>query len=882
MAAEKVLAGLNSSPHGLTPEEAVRRLASHGPNSLAEAPPPRLLDIVLRQFKSLLVGILVAAALVSGLLGEWVDAGAILAIVLLNAVIGAMQEFNAEKSLAALKRMTAPRARVRRGGRSMMIPAAELVPGDILELEAGDRVGADVRLIEAARLLVVEAALTGESEAVEKKVPALVETEVPLGDRSPMAYMGTAVADGSGAGVVVATGMRTQLGGIAALLTEADKVETPLQKRLQDLGKILVWASLGIVALVFVLGLWRGLPFLELLLTSISLAVAAVPEGLPAVVTLALAVGVQRMARRKALIRRLAAVETLGSANVICTDKTGTLTLGEMTVRCVEVDGKTLDVTGEGYAPEGQIGDGGDASPTLTCLLEIFALCNSASLQHTKGSWKVIGDPTEGALLALAAKGGVQKSDLDSRQPKVREHPFDSERKRMSVVHKAPDGKLRVLAKGAPDALLARCNRIMEQGRIRPLEEDDRRRLLEGVERMGDQALRTLAGAFRDTPTSDLMADEAESNLVFVGVAGLQDPPRSEAKKAIDLCHQAGIRVVMITGDHPRTGLAIARELGVAGADQGALSGAELDGLSDEALSEKLPSTPVFARVTASHKLRIVMAWQARGHVVAMTGDGVNDAPALKGADIGIAMGLSGTEVTKEAADMVLADDNFASIVAAVEEGRGIYNNIRKTLLYLLSGNAGELLVMLACVLAGLPTPLLPIHLLWINLVTDGLPALCLATDPIDPDTMRQLPRGRAARFTDGGFLGRMLITGALTGAVTLGVFIHALEHDSLEAARAQAFATLVLAELFRAFGCRSDTRPLWRVSLASNLKLFMVVFLSISFQIWSHHNTVLGHFFSTPPMEWADCRNLILIALIPLGVLELAKLLRHRGNAQQ
>ncbi len=858
LSAGAALERLESSLKGLTGAEAAARLAASGANLLAREDPIRPMALFLGQFRSLLVWLLIVAAVVSGALGEWRDCGAILAIVVLNALIGFYQEYNAEKSLAALKRMTAPRARVRREGTSRMIPATEVVPGDILELEAGDLVPADARLLEASSLRNVESALTGESEAVEKDAaPLPAGGEIPLGDRRNMAFMGTSVAAGAGLAAVVGTGMDTEIGRIAALLQKASRedarAKTPLQESLAAFGRVLVWASLGIVGLIFVLGWLRQLPLLELFLTSVSLAVAAVPEGLPAVVTVALAVGVQRMARRKALVRKLASVETLGSTDVICSDKTGTLTLGEMSVR---------ELRSESEAD----------------LLTVFAGCNGARLVEEDGVLRVVGDPTEGALLAAGAKAGIRQEAIERELPWIRTFPFDSDRKRMTVVRRLPGGKARALVKGAPDVLLDRCTGILGKGGVRPMTAEDRRAVLDGNLGMADRALRVLAAAYRDLDAGiPETAEDAERDLVFVGLAGMQDPPRPEAVEAVARCRSAGIRVVMITGDHPRTALAIARELGIAGPGDAALSGPELDLLPDDALRERVAGVSVYARVTAAHKLRIVRAWKARGGVVAMTGDGVNDAPAIKGADIGIAMGRSGTEVTKEASDMVITDDNFASIVAAVEEGRGIYDNIRKTLQYLLGGNIGELLIVAAAVMLGFPMPLLPIHLLWINLVTDGPPALCLATDPIDPEVMKRRPRRRSERLTDGPFLVRMLLAGLLTGGVTLGAFVFTLRHGSLEAARSTAFATLVFAQLLLAFGFRSETRTVWETGFLSNLKLGGVVLASFLFQVWSHHNPWLGAFLKTSRMPWADCLALVPLALIPLAGLEGLKLVTRQ-----
>jgi Ca2+-transporting ATPase len=835
----------------------------------------------------LIVWILIGAGLVSGFLGEWVDSIAILSIVFLNGLIGFYQEYNAEKSIAALKKMTAPQAKVRRDGKVVLVPAADVVPGDVIELEAGDLVPADARLIEAASLKNMEAALTGESESVTKRVHPIENDVVPLGDQKNMVFMGTSVTSGNGIAVVVATGMATEFGKIAGLLQEeASEGGTPLQQKLQSVGKILVWACLGIVGLIFLLGFLRGLGTLELFLTSVSLAVAAVPEGLPTVVTVALALGVQRMARRRALVRKLPAVETLGSTNVICTDKTGTLTLGEMTVRSLYAGEKNLNVTGEGYGPEGNILFQGKSLDEKTGqhvrqLLTIFVGCNGAHLSQDEDRWKVIGDPTEGALLTAGLKIGMDASSLEKMYPKVNELPFDSERKRMTVIRRGQEGALQSLTKGAPDILLERSTHILTEQGIRPITEEDKQRVTRQINEMAGRALRVLAAAYREPLPEAIQnggPEEIEREMIFVGLAGMYDPPRPEAKKAVSLCKSAGIRVVMITGDHPQTALAVAHELGIGEEGGQALSGLDLDRLSEDVLRQRIQEISVYARVSAEHKLRIVRAWKTQGAVIAMTGDGVNDAPAIKGADIGIAMGRTGTEVTKEASDMVITDDNFASIVAAVEEGRCIYDNIKKTLQYLLAGNTGEILVMAAAVIGGIPIPLLPIHLLWINLVSDGLPALCLATDPIDSDVMKRHPRKMGEKITDRRFFFRMLFTGLLTAGVSLGAYIFALRRgESLELARTHAFAMLVYAELFRAFGARSDTKPIWKLGLFSNLKLVLVVGGSILIQPWSHHSGFLESFFKASRMDWAECLILMAIGTIPFLVLETLKVIRFR-----
>ena len=882
---EQVLAEVGSTPAGLSSEEAAKRLASGGGNELVEGKRIGRLRILLGQFKSLIIWILIAAGVVSAVLGETLDAVTILAIVVLNALIGFYQEVKAEQSIAALRKMTAPLAKVRRDGAVASIIASEVVVGDLLHLEAGDLVAADARLVASASLRAVESALTGESDAVAKEIAALEPGDVPLGDRANMVFQGTSVAGGTAQAVVVATAMQTELGRIAGLIERAGVERgTPLQQKLDAVGKILVWVALGIVALLFVLGVVRGSKPLELFMTSVGLAVAAVPEGLPAVVTVALSLGVLRMARRRALVRKLAAVETLGSTTVICTDKTGTLTVGEMTARVLYVAGRRYEVSGEGYGPAGEVrfegrkAEGEDAAPLLE-LATLLLGCNNAHLVEEEGIWKAIGDPTEGALLAAGAKAGGDRERLERELPKRHEFPFDSDRKRSAVVRALPGGALRALVNGAPGLLLERCTHRYSSDGVVPLSEADRQGILDQTSAMARQALRVLASAYRDLPAEWTAAapdganpDEVERDLVFVGLTGMYDPPRPEGKVAVARCRAAGIRVVMITGDHPHTATAIAREIGIAEEAEGTLSGVELDELGDDELKERIPKIAVFARVTAEHKLRIVRAWQAAGAVVAMTGDGVNDAPAIKGSDIGIAMGRSGTEVTKQAADMVITDDNFATIVAAVEEGRGIYDNIRKTLQYLLAGNTGELALMTICVAAGLPAPLLPIHLLWVNLVTDGVPALCLATDPTDPDVMTRRPRERSERLTDRAFLRTMAWTGFLTAGVAFAVYFYALQTRSLEIARSAAFAVLVFAELLRSFGARSETKPVWRISLLANANLLAVVFLSIGFQFWSQHNATLGRFLKTSPLSFAEGFSLLALGTLPLATLEVVK----------
>ncbi|RNJ48181.1 HAD-IC family P-type ATPase [Methylocystis hirsuta] len=879
---DEALQRLGAPANGLSSAEAKNRRAVIGPNAIAETKPVSPWAIFFAQFKSILIWLLIGASVVSGALGEATDSFVILAIVFLNAVVGFYQEYSAEKSIAALKQMTAPRAKVWRDGAVTTSASADVVPGDLLELESGDLVAADARLLSAASLTCVEAALTGESEPVGKSIEALDNPEFAIGDRTNMVFMGTSVATGSGRAVVVATGMRTEMGHIASLISEAGaEAETPLQQKLERFGHVLLWATLGTVTLLFGLGFLRKEPILDLFMTSVSLAVAAIPEGLPAVATAALSLGVLRMSRRRALVRRLASVETLGSTNVICTDKTGTLTVGQMTVRAMVVADRTYEVSGEGYSPEGDVRLSGAAvdpsrDSALRQMAQILVGCNNAQFERSKdNAWSVIGDPTEGALLSAGQKAGADRSALDRDDPRVHEIPFDSDRKLHSIVRRLPDGRLRVLTNGAPEMLSAKCSHIWREDGVHPLTDADREELARQNANLAGKALRVLGAAYRDfdgLSLDQLTPETVERDLVFVGLAGLYDPPRAEAKEAVAKCQAAGIRVVMITGDHPRTAIAIGRELGLAEEGQVA-TGVELDRLTDDALQQRVPRIAVYARVSAAHKLRIVRAWQANGAVVAMTGDGVNDAPAIKGADIGVAMGRIGTEVTKQASDMIVTDDNFATIVDAVEVGRGIYENIRKTLLYLLGCNASELLLITICIVSGLPTPLLPIHLLWINLVTDGPPALCLAADRVDPGLMSQRPRARGEQLADARFFWAMLLTGSLIAGVTFLAFLWGLQSGGLEVARTYAFCGMVFAQLLISLGARSQTTPIWRLDLMSNLNLLLVVSVSITIQMWTHISATLSRFLSTSQLPYQDGFVLLAAGAVPLLALEFVKL---------
>ncbi len=798
-----------SAEEGLPSVDAARLLATHGPNAITRERTRLPIVLLAGQFANPLVALLAGACVVSALVGDAVDAIAIGAIVIVNALVGFFQEYRAERAVRALAAMTAPRARVRRDGRDVLIAAADVVPGDLLLLEAGDIVGADAHLLAAHRLSTLEAPLTGESTPVEKAIEAPVEN-APIAERRDTVFMGTSVANGTGRAVVIATGMRTELGKIAHLLATARDTATPLQHRLAQTSRVLLYVCGAVVALVAVIGLARGVPWADVLLSSVSLAVAAVPEGLPAVVTIALAMGVQRMASRNVLVRRLHAVETLGCATVVCTDKTGTLTTGVMTVR---------ELWGADHRR----------------LLEVAAAGSDAELGADGRSG--VGDTTEIALLAAARERGVERAAIERDNPRREEHPFDSDRKRMSILR--ADGALYV--KGAGEMMLPLCSGGTEGA-------------LTAIEDMAGRGLRVLAVAIGQSA--------AEENLHLVGLIGIADPPRTEAIDAVAAARAAGIRTVMITGDHKATAEAIARELGIL-----------RDGES--------PEEVVHARATPEDKLTIVRGWKARGAVVAMTGDGVNDAPALREAHIGIAMGRTGTEVTREASDVVLADDNFASIVAGIREGRGIFENIRKTLVYLLSGNAAELLVMLAASVAGMPFPLLPIHLLWINLVTDGLPALALVTDPPASDLLQ-----RAPRRTDEPMLGSaqwttIAITGALQATLTLGVFVWALEARGLVEARNLAFSVLVYGELFRSFAARSETLVFFEVGAFTNLRLLGVVTVTVLVQLGIHHIPATQELFEIGAISIEDCALSALLALIPTTLLELAKLAKRAARAR-
>ena len=863
----EVLGILETSTSGLSMEEASLRLQKYGFNELIERRKVSPFQIFIDQFKNFLVGLLIAAALISFIIGEHIDSFAIVAIVILNAVLGFVQEYRAERALEALKRLAAPKARVRRSGHEMVIPAKEVVPGDIVILEPGDRVPADARLIASTNLEIDEAMLTGESVPVKKSHKVVLPEDTPISDRRNMVFMGTLVTRGYGEAVVVATGMNTEMGRIAELVQEVEKEETPLMRRLNKFGKRLGALIIALCALTFILGLIRQKDLVLMFMMAVGLAVSAVPEGLPAVVTVTLALGVRDMAKRNAIVRRLASVETLGCTTVICADKTGTMTKNEMTVRKIYVNNTVIDVTGSGYEVEGKfLVNGREIDPLkddhLSLLLRIGLLCSHAELIREDGQWKVLGDPTEGALVVAAAKAGMWRDDLLRLYPKEHEIPFESGRKRMTTIHRIAGGKLIAYVKGAPEVILERSSYIYENGSIREITDEDRERVLSVVRRMASDALRVLAMAYRELDERiDLSnPDNVERNLVFVGLAGMMDPPRDEVKDAIKQCRKAGIKVIMITGDHKLTAIAVAREIGLISDSNSVkvLTGAELDKMSDQELAEIVEEVPIFARVSPEHKVRIVRALKSKGHIVAMTGDGVNDAPALKLADIGIAMGIKGTDVAKEASDMILADDNFATIVRAVRDGRAIYDNIRKFVRFLLACNFDEIAVITTCVLAGIEPALLPLQILWINLVTDGGPAIALGVDPPDRDIMERRPRD-----PNEGILSGMeffiLCSSLLQYIGTMAAFLLGLYllKDSVAEARTLAFVQAVLFELFVVFNCRSEKYSIYKIGFLTNKALVISVVAGFLLTLAIVYVPALQLVFDTVPLtlyDWILC----------------------------
>ena len=910
---------------GLSKEEVQTRREKYGPNALKEEPPTTFLEMLWAQINSFVIYMLLGAALISALLGDYTEAIAIMAIVILNAIMGIIQESRAEAALAALKKLAAPEAMVLRDGHRVSIPAPDLVPGDIVFLDAGNYIPADVRLLDAVNLRIDEASLTGESVPVEKNAQTRLEDDIPLGDRKNTAFMGTLVNYGRGKGVVVSTGMNTQLGMIATMLQRVETEETPLQKRLDQLGKVLGWGSLILCGVIFVIGAirfavgsgWSNLfsqaaleEFTELFMVAVSLAIAAVPEGLPAVVTISLALGMREMVRRHALIRKLSSVETLGSATVICSDKTGTLTQNEMTVTRLWADGEFITVTGSGYTPQGEFMQDGEQVtlknfPAIKTALWLGTLNNDANLERAgeqagQEIFRMVGDPTEGAILVAALKAGASAKSLEQAYPRKDEIPFDSTRKRMVTVHAVEDPEdddisplskqdekrewYIIDVKGAPDVVLELCSYIQTiNNGDEKLTDGRRREVLAANEMMTNDALRVLGVACRMVPVlpNEINSDELEKDLTFVGLIGMIDPARTEVSEALETAREAGIRTIMITGDYPNTARAIAEEIGLLRPGRKVMTGADINKLSDTEMVENVMETDVYARVSPEHKMRIVDALRDKQEVVAMTGDGVNDAPAIKRADIGIAMGITGTDVAKGTADMVLTDDNYASIVSAVEQGRVIYSNIRKFVYYLLSCNAAEIMIIFLATLFGWPVPLTAIQLLWLNLVTDGAPALALGTEPGDPDIMDRPPRPPEEPIINKQMqIGILVQTIAIT-AVTLGAFAigRFVNPDNIEFAETMAFVTLSVSELFRAYTARSEFYPLLKIGFFKNKLMNWAVLASLVLIFVVIYVPFLQPIFNTAPLGLEQWIEILPLVLIPSVAAELTKVFLLKGT---
>ncbi|QED47482.1 calcium-translocating P-type ATPase, SERCA-type [Cytobacillus dafuensis] len=873
------------SKAGLTTDEVNKRRKQYGYNELEEGEKQSALLLFFSQFKDFMVLVLLAATLISGLLGEYIDAIAIIAIVIINGLLGFFQERKAEKSLAALKELSSPQVHVLRDREWIKIPSKEVVVGDIIKFTSGDRIGADVRIIESNSLEVEESALTGESLPVSKTTDLLRSANTGIGDMENMAFMGTLVTRGSGVGVVVAIGMKTAMGQIADLLQKAETMTTPLQRRLEQLGKILITVALLLTVLVVAVGVLQGHDLYTMFLAGVSLAVAAIPEGLPAIVTVALSLGVQRMIKQRAIVRKLPAVETLGCASVICSDKTGTMTQNKMTVTHLWSGGKEWRVDGVGYEPRGSFFRNEHQvelknEKPLQQLLMFGMLCNHSEIKQKDNEYFIDGDPTEGALLVAAMKAGYNRSTLLNQYQIIKEFPFDSIRKMMSIVVKDKHGKQFVVTKGAPDVLAEVCGSILWDEKRQYMSREITSKIQSAIEGLASQALRTIAIGFKEIPANIVILHEkeAEKDLTFIGLQGMIDPPRPEVKDAVKECKEAGIKTIMITGDHVITAKAIAKQLGILTNTSKVLDGKALSEMTIDELENVVDDVSVFARVSPEHKLKIVKALQNNGHIVAMTGDGVNDAPAIKAADIGVAMGITGTDVAKEASALVLLDDNFATIKAAIKEGRNIYENIRKFIRYLLASNVGEILVMLFAMLLGYPLPLIPIQILWVNLVTDGLPAMALGLDQPEDDVMKRKPRNPREGVFARGLGWKVVSRGFLIGIVTLIAFIivYKANPDKLEYAQTIAFSTLVLAQLIHVFDCRSE-KSVFARNPFGNKYLVWAVISSLLLLFIVIYYPPLQPIFHTVPVELKDWFMISGLAAVPTFLLAGSFLARKR-----
>lgn len=861
---QKVIEHFNSDIDGLSIEEAVKRLGIYGRNELDEGRKKTIAGMFFEQFKNIMVLILLAAAVISGFMHELTDTFIILIVVTINAVLGVVQESKAEKALTALKKMSSPTVRVKRGKSVTQVKTELIVPGDIVLLEAGDYVPADMRLINISSLKAEEAALTGESVPVEKIVDVIEKEDLVIGDRKNMAYSGSIITYGRGMGVVTATGMNTEVGKIAKHITSAETNETPLQKKLGEMSKYLTIGILAVSAVIFLAGVFQGREYFHMFLTAVSLAVAAIPEGLPAVITIVLAMGVQKMAGRNAIVRKLSAVETLGSTEIICSDKTGTLTQNKMTVKEVFYD-NALGSGNEGTSRKG----------IFELLVNFMLLCNDTRLsKNNEGSRSLVGDPTETALVDYAFLNGVDKETADTSFPRLAEIPFDSGRKLMTTVNKW-DGTIKSVTKGAPDVLLGKCSRILLADGIKELTDTLKDEIIKANSQMASKALRVLAIAYRDLPSKPAKAtpELLENDLVFIGLVGMIDPPRPEAKEAVRVCAEAGIRPVMITGDHRDTAFAIAKELGIIKDESQVITGAELNTISDEDFEKRVSDYSVYARVSPEHKVRIVNAWKKKGKIVAMTGDGVNDAPALKSSDIGIGMGITGTDVAKGISNMVLADDNFATIVVAVEEGRKIYSNIRKSIQFLLSSNLGEVVTLFIATMLNW-TILFPIHILWVNLITDTLPALALGVEKAEKNIMRQRPRRSSSSFFSDGVGVSIIYQGIIKGLITLGVFYAANSLYSNGVAITMAFATLGLIQLTHSLNVRSNKKSLFSIGIFSNAKLTAAIAVSAILQIMVIVLPFFNGIFKVEQLNLEQWLIVIISSIAIIPVVELGKLI--------
>ncbi|MCL4437092.1 MAG: calcium-translocating P-type ATPase, SERCA-type [Thaumarchaeota archaeon] len=863
----------------MSAEEAKRRLTEYGQNQLKEEKGVSPLKILLEQFKQFLIIILLVATLISLFLGEVADAVVIFVIVVASAVLGFVQEYRASRAVEALKKLVTTTVEVVRDDREERIESADVVPGDVMVLSPGDKVTADARVFQVNNFKVNEAALTGEAEPVTKNDLPL-PSDTGLYARRNMVFAGTVVTYGRARAVVTSTGMMTEFGRIASMIQTVEEEQTPLEKRMSRLGRTLGIISLIVVAIVFTLGLLRGYGIFEMFLWSVSLAVAAVPEALPAVVTGSLAVGMQMMAKRNAIVKRLPAVETLGSTSVICSDKTGTLTKGEMTVRELYFDWRSVEVTGAGYSPEGEFVGG--APDKESHLVKAALLCNDAKMVKLGDSWMIDGDSTEGALIVLAAKLGADQRALVEQYPRIGEVVFSSERKRMTTINRASHNRLVAYMKGAPEIVLQMCSHLLVNGQVQVMTEKEKQVVLVENEAMAKNALRVLGFAYRELPPGTSRFDEkVEQDMVFTGLMGMIDPPREEAKQAVRLCSEAGIKTVMITGDNRHTAAAVARELGIITNDR-VMTGEELERISDDDFDKIVEEVAVYARVSPGDKMRIVKALKKRGRIVAATGDGVNDAPALKAADIGVAMGITGTEATKEAADMILLDDNFATLVSAVERGRVIFANIKKFLAYLLSSNIGELLIMLSAGLTGLPLPLITIQILWVNLVTDGLPAIALGVDPPEADIMKYPPRNPNETVFTPGIKAIVLVVSILMAVIILPVFYlynPSFADDGLVKARTIVFTSVVMFEMYNTLNCRSEKQSVFRVGVFKNRYLLLAVFSSILLQLLVIYSPQLQPYFGTVSLNLLDWLIIVVISSTSLIGVETAKMfLRGRS----